>query len=58
VVYYPIGSKHVGLDIKPPKYDEYEYIGKSGEKFKIKKIYKRFNGLRLETFYVCDSLDY
>lgn len=58
VIYYPIGSKHVGLDTKLPKYDEYEYIGKSGEIFLIKKIYKRFNGLRLETFYICDSLDY
>ena len=58
VVYYPIGSKHIGLDIKLPKYDEYEYIGKSGETFKIKKICKRFNGLRLETFYICDNLDY
>ncbi len=58
VVYYPIGSKHLGLDIKPSVYDEYEYIGKFGEKFRIKKIYKRFNGLQLETFYICDSLDY
>lgn len=58
VIYYPPGSKHLGLDVKPVKYDEYEYIGKSGERFVIKKIYKRFNGLKLETFYVCDSLDY
>jgi hypothetical protein len=58
VIYYPSGSKHLGLDTKPPKYDEYEYIGKSGETFVVKKIYKRFNGLRLETFYVCDNLDY
>ena len=58
VIYYPRGSKHVGLDIKPSKFDEYEYIGKTGETFVVKKIYKRFNGLRLETFYICDSLDY
>jgi len=58
VIYYPIGSKHIGLDTKPPKYDEYEYIGKSGEKFKIDKIYKRLNGIRLETFYICRNLDY
>jgi hypothetical protein len=58
VMYYPIGSKHVGLDTKLPKYDEYEYIGKSGEKFKIDKIYKRLNGIMLETFYVCTNLDY
>lgn len=58
VIYYPPGSKHIGLDIKLPKYDEYEYIGKSCETFVVKKIYKRFNGLRLETFYICDSLDY
>ena len=58
VVYYPSGSKHLGLNIKLPKYDEYEYIGKSGETFVVKKIYKRFNGLRLETFYVCNNLDY
>jgi len=58
VIYYPIGSKHVRLDIKHPKCNEYEYIGKSGETFVIKKIYKRLNGLKLETFYVCDSLDY
>lgn len=58
VIYYPKGSKHIGLDIKLPKYDEYEYISKSEEKFKIKKIYKRFNGIKLETFYICDSLNY
>jgi len=58
VVYYSSGSKHLGLNTKLPKYDEYEYIGKSGETFVIKKIYKRYNGLRLETFYVCDNLDY
>jgi hypothetical protein len=58
VVFYPSGSKHIGLDIKPPKYDEYEYITKQNEKFKIKKICKIFNGLQLQIFYICESLDY
>ncbi len=58
VVFYPSGSKHIGLDIKPIKYDEYEYISKQNEKFKIKKICKIFNGLQLQIFYICESLDY
>ena len=58
VVFYPENSKHLGLDIKLPPNDEYEYIGKSGESFKIIKIYKRFNGFSLETFYICENLDY
>ena len=28
IFYYPKNSKHVGLDIKPEKYDEYEYLMK------------------------------
>lgn len=62
VVYYPSGFKHIGLEPQKSEeykgYEEYEYIGKSGETFVVKNIYKRFNGLRLETFYICDSLDY
>ena len=58
VVLYPPGSKHIGLDIKQPKYDEYEYIGKSGENFKLIKICKVFNGLQIQVFYICESLDY
>lgn len=58
IVLYPVGSKHIGLDIRPEKYDEFEYIGKPGESFEIIRICKRFNGLRLETFYICKSLDY
>ena len=58
IVFYPIGSKHIGLDIKPEKYDEYEYIGKQNETFKIIKICKVFNGLQLQIFYICESLDY
>jgi hypothetical protein len=58
VISYPKGSKHIGLGIKPHRYDEYEYIGKSNEKFRIEKIYKRLNYLTLETFYICTNLDY
>lgn len=58
VTFYPTGSKHIGLDIKLPKYDEYEYIGKQNESFKIIKICKVFNGLRLQIFYICENLDY
>ena len=58
VISYPKGSKHIGLGIKPHRYDEYEYIGKSNEKFRIDKIYKRLNYLRLETFYICANIDY
>jgi hypothetical protein len=58
IVFYPIGSKHIGLDIKPEKYDEYEYIGKQGETFKLIKICKVFTGLQLQTFYICESQDY
>jgi len=58
VIYYPLGSKHIGLYPNQYVNEEYEYIGKLGETFVIKKIYKRFNGLRLETFYICDNLDY
>jgi hypothetical protein len=60
VVFYPLGSKHIGLDIKPPKYDEYEYISKPNEKFKIIKICRVFDLLKfqLKTFYICSSLDY
>jgi hypothetical protein len=57
-VFYKPGSKHLGLDIKPEKYDEFEYIGKPGESFKIIKICKIFNGIHLQTFYICESQDY
>ena len=57
IVFYPKGSKHLGLDIKLPKYDEYEYIGKQNESFKIIKICKVFNGLQLQIFYICKTLD-
>lgn len=38
IVHYPSGSKHIGLDIKPCQFDEYEYISKPNEKFKIIRI--------------------
>ena len=53
VIKYPPGSRHVGLNIKPVKHDEYEYIGKSDEKFKLEKICKIFNGLQMQIFYIC-----
>ena len=58
VILYPSGSKHISLDIRLPKYNEYEYISKQNESFKIIKICKVFNGLRLQIFYICESLDY
>lgn len=58
VIFYLSGSKHIGLDIKPPKYDEFEYISKQNESFKIFKILQIFNGLQLQIFYICESLDY
>lgn len=58
IVFYPKGSKHIGLDIKPTKYDEYEYIGKQNETFKIIRICEVFNGLKLQKFYICENLDY
>jgi hypothetical protein len=59
IVLYPAKSKHIGLDIKPEKYDEYEYINKSGEKLKLIKICRIFdNFFRLQTFYICESQDY
>ena len=57
---YPPGSKHIGLDIKQPKFDEYEYIGKPGENFKLIKICKVFNitpnGLEERERQIWDSL--
>ena len=38
VVFYPTNSKQIGLDIKPPKFEEYEYISKQNENLKIKGI--------------------
>lgn len=58
VMFYKPGSKHLGLDTKPKQYDEYEYIGKSGETFRIIKICRLFKGFHLQTFYVCENLDY
>jgi hypothetical protein len=58
VVFYPEGSKQIGLDIKPPKYDEYEYISKQNENLKITRICKIPNGLQLQILYICESLDY
>jgi hypothetical protein len=58
IIFYPKKSKHIGLDIKTNIYDEYEYIGKQGEKFEIIKICKVFYNLQLQTFYICKSLDY
>ena len=57
VVFYSIGSKQIGMDIKLKQFDEYEYINKQGESFEITDIYRRFNGIILETFYICKSLD-
>lgn len=58
VVIYPPKSKHIGLDIKPTYYDEYEYISKSGEKLKLVKICRVFKYFHLQTFYICESQDY
>ncbi len=58
IFFYPKKSKHVGLNIKPQKFDEYEYISKSNEKFIVKKICKIIMYGKLNTFYICDNLDY
>ena len=58
IVFYPANSKHIGLNIKPIHCDEFEYIGKPGEKFKIIDIHEISKGLFLETYYICLSLDY
>ena len=58
VVFYPPNSKHIGLDIKPLHCDEFEYIGKPGEKFKIIDIHEISRGFVVETYYICSSLDY
>ena len=59
VVFYPKGSKQIGLDIKHPIcFDEYEYISKQNENLKITRICKIPNGLQLQIFYICESLDY
>lgn len=58
IIIYSSKSKHIGLDIKQPKYDEFEYIGKPNESFEIIKICKRFRGIHMETFYILKNLDY
>lgn len=58
IVFYPANSKHIGLDTKAIFCDEFEYIGKPGEKFKIIDIHEISKGLFLETYYICLSLDY
>ena len=58
IVLYPKGSKHIGINIKPIKYDEYEYISKSGECLKLIRICKVFYGLQQQIFYIFESQDY
>lgn len=58
IIFYPANSKHIGLDIKLKHNDEFEYIGKQNEQFKIINICKTFDGIRLNFFYICQSLDY
>jgi hypothetical protein len=54
VVNYPIGSKHIHLDIR--KYDEeYEYLTNSNEKLKLVRICYYLKFPQLMTFYICNA---
>lgn len=57
VVNYPVGSKHIGLDIRAHD-DEFEYLSKSGENLKLVRICKVSNFPYMMIFYVFKSKDY
>jgi len=52
VVHYDIGSSHLKQSIRPFD-EEFEFITKSNESYKIIRVCKYFDGIRLLTFYVC-----
>lgn len=61
VVEYPIGSKHIGLDIRNPKdlgghtefNEEYEYLSHSNEQLKLINIIREIEFFHINTFYIC-----
>ena len=57
VVKYPIGSKHIGMNIRHPDDQEYEYLTKSNEKLKLIDIYRKIKFFSIVTFYICEDLN-
>ena len=58
IVEYPIGSKHIGLEIRPKHTEEYEYLTRSNENLLLVKKIRRLGFFYMSTYYVCKSLDY
>lgn len=52
LIHYDVGSQHIKQSIRPFD-EEFEFLSRSNEKFKIIRICKYFDGFRLLTFYVC-----
>lgn len=40
---YPVGSRHLNLDIHHPDNEEYEYLTRSNEELRIKHIFRSFS---------------
>lgn len=40
---YPVGSRHLNLDIRHPDNEEYEYLTHSNEELRIKHIFRSFS---------------
>lgn len=56
IIKYNANSKHIIMDIIVN--DEYKFITKNKESFKIINIFQYFEGIILYTFYICENLDY
>ena len=54
VVDYPVGSRHIGINVRHPSDPEYEYLTASGENLKLRQVYRKIIFPSLCTFYICD----
>lgn len=53
IVKYPIGSKHISLDIHSKGNEEYVYITHSNEKLLLVDVVKKFKFPYMYIFYIC-----
>lgn len=53
LIHYQAGSKHIKQSIRPFD-EEFEFLSRSNESYRIIRICKYFDGFRLLTFYVCE----